>query len=210
MGLARVARLDHLVELREHVLEPLELLGRHVLEALAELAEVRAHDLLAQPLHQLVEPLLGVGVREPVLLELLDLPSRVRRERVEELLVQPGFVPRIERQRPALGLEDLLEALRHLLERTVEVQVLLLVPAGLTQAVPEGVEAREPAPHALAHQPGQRAFEPLAQLCLGRQPLLTDRTRPAVCDQLLQKRPRPRARLRARARARARLRARHL
>ena len=46
-----------------------------VAEALGHVAEVRAHDLLAQVLHQLVEQALRLRVGEPVLAELLDLPG---------------------------------------------------------------------------------------------------------------------------------------
>ena len=55
--LAALTLLEHLVELGEHVLHPRHLLGRDVLHALGHLVEVALHELAAQLVHQLLEPL---------------------------------------------------------------------------------------------------------------------------------------------------------
>ena len=119
--------LDQPVELREHVAEPGELLGVEILEPLRHVPEVRAEDLLAQMLHQLVERPLSLRVDEPVVLELADLPGDVGREGVEEGLAHPGVVARFERQSRPLTVEDVLEPLAQLLQRPREVRARLLL-----------------------------------------------------------------------------------
>gem|GEM_PF-6268015 len=114
-GLTGVAGLDHPVQLRQHVLEPLELLGRQRTQSLGHVPEVRTHHLFAQPLHELVELPLRLGIGEPVVLQLLDLAGRVGGERIQELLGQAGTVLGLEAQRPPLLLEELLQPLLDLL-----------------------------------------------------------------------------------------------
>ena len=150
--LAARALLDHLVELGEHVAEVRELLGRDVLHALGHAAEVRAQHLLAQVLHQLVEHPLRLRIDEPVVLELADHPRRVGRERIEEQLAHPRVVLGLERQRAPFAVQDLVELLPDLLERTAEVERLLLLLPHVVQAAAEGVEPGEPALHPPAHQ----------------------------------------------------------
>ena len=53
--LAALALLEHLVQLGEHVLHALHVLGRHVLHALGDLVEHLVGELLAELLHQLLE-----------------------------------------------------------------------------------------------------------------------------------------------------------
>ena len=110
--------LDHLVELGEHVAEARERFRAHVLQAVGHVPEVRAQHLLAQVLHQLVEEPLRLGIHEAVVGELTDLPRRVGRQRIQEHLAHPRVVLGLERQRAPLAVQDLLELLADLLERT--------------------------------------------------------------------------------------------
>ena len=153
--LAAVTLLDQRVQVGEHVAEPREVLGRHVLHPLRHVPEVRAQDVLAQLLHQLVELPLRLRVGEAVLLELADLAGRVGGERVEERLAHPRVVLVAEGQRGALALQDLLELLPHVLERPGEVERVLLALALLLQPAAERVEAAE----APLHPPSQQALE---------------------------------------------------
>ena len=104
-------------------------------------------------LHQLIEHLLRLRIDEPVVLELADHPRRVGRERIEEHLAHPRVVLGLERQRAPFAIEDLVELFPDLLERTAEVQRLLLLLPHVVQAPAEGVEPGEPALHPPAHQP---------------------------------------------------------
>src|SRR5206468_8234161 len=99
------------------------------------------------PLHELVELLLRLGIHEPVVLELPDLSGGVRRKRIEELLADAGVVLGPERERAALGLEDLPEALLHFAQRSFEAELVLLPAALLAQSGSERVEARDSSPH---------------------------------------------------------------
>ena len=78
---------------------------------------MRPHHLLAQMLHQPVEPPLGLGVDESVVGELADLTRRVHRELIQERLARPSVVAGLERQRDALSLDDLVEGFAHLIQR---------------------------------------------------------------------------------------------
>ena len=150
--------LDHLVQLGEHVAEACERLRRHVLQAVGHVPEVRAQHLLAQMLHQLVEEPLRLGIHEPVLRELADLPGRVGRERIQEHLPHAGVVLGLERQRAPFAVQDLLELFADLLERAAEVERLLLLLAHVGEPTTERVQAGEPSLHPSPHQPSQRAF----------------------------------------------------
>ena len=103
-----------------------------------------------------VEGLLRARVDEPVVPQLRDPPGRIARERVELRLAEPRVVIVPERQLGPFTLEDLIEPLPDLLERTREVQPgLFLVPA-LLEPPAQGVEPREPAMHPAAEQPAER------------------------------------------------------
>src|SRR5947208_13280043 len=104
---------------------------------------MRAENLLAKPLHQLVEHPLSLGVAEPVALEVPHLSGRVGWQRVEEGLSHPGVLVVLERERRSLALDDLLESLADLLERAGEVQGRLLLPAPAPPSRPQPVEPGE-------------------------------------------------------------------
>ena len=73
------ALLEHVVELGEHVLHALHVLGRDVLHALGDLVEHLIGELLAQLLHQLFELLARLGGRELVFLQRAHLAGQVGR-----------------------------------------------------------------------------------------------------------------------------------
>ena len=160
VGLAPLALLDHLVQLGEHVAESGEVLRRHRTQPLGHAAEVRAHHLLADVLHQLVEGRLRLGVDEPVVAQLADPAGDVRRQRVEERLAHPGVVLGLERERRAFAIDDVVEAFAELLERAREVEVRLLARAAFAEPGPERVQAVEAPLHPAAHQPRERSLDP--------------------------------------------------
>ena len=61
--LAALALLEHLVELGEHVLHALHLLGADVAHRAGHLVEVALHELLAELVDQLLELLAGLATR---------------------------------------------------------------------------------------------------------------------------------------------------
>ena len=146
VGLAPLALLDHLVQLGEHVAEPGEVLGRHRSQPLGHAAEVRAHHLLADVLHQLVEGRLRLGIDEPVVAQLADPARDVGRKGVEEGLAHPRVVLGLERERRAFAIDDVVETLAELLERAGEVEVRLLPRAPLAEPRTERVQAARSSP----------------------------------------------------------------
>ena len=160
VGLATLALLDHLVQLGEHVAEAGEVLGRHRTQPLGHAAEVRAHHLLADVLHQLVEGRLRLGVDEPVVAQLADPARDVGRQGVEERLAHPCVVLGPERERRAFAIDDVVEALAELLERAGEVEVRLLARAAFAEPGAERVQPVEAPLHPATHQPRERPLDP--------------------------------------------------
>ncbi len=155
---ASLAHLDQAVQLGQHVLEPRDVLGRHAPHAVGHLTEVRAHDLLADVLLQLVEHALGPRVDEPVLAQLADRAGRIGRQGVEERLARTRVVVVAEAQLRTLALHDLLEPLPDVLERAGEVEQGLLSLALPLQALAQRVDAGEAPLHAAAQQSLQRVI----------------------------------------------------
>ena len=145
--LAPVPPFDHLVQLGEHVLEPLDLLRGEVAHPLGHVAEIRAEHLVPQVLHQLVELPLGLLIDEPVVRQLADLARDVRRKRIEDRLAHPGVLLGLERERRALAFNDLPQPLPDLVQGALEVQPGLLASPSLAQPRPQCVEAAEPPAH---------------------------------------------------------------
>ena len=123
--------LDHAVQLGQHVLEPTQLFGRKILHARSHVPEVGSEHLVLEPIQQLVELLLGSRVVEAVVLELTDGPRRIRRQRGQELLLQPGIVFRLEREGAPLRLQDVVQALLDLPKGPLQVHPLHLLPASV-------------------------------------------------------------------------------
>ena len=118
--------VEHLPQVREHVLDPLHGGRVGVLERLLHALELAVEHLPAEQVAQLLELLPG-GLRPPVVLgQLPDRPGGVVRQVVELGLAEPGVVARVGEQLAALGLERLVEQLAGLLEHPVE-------PAGVAQ-----------------------------------------------------------------------------
>ncbi len=88
----RSVALDHLVQRGHHVLHPRHVLGGHVLHAFGHLVDVALHQLLAELVHQLLEPALGLAGGEVVALQLLDPSGQVVGEHVEaEVALRRGL-----------------------------------------------------------------------------------------------------------------------
>jgi len=68
---------EHLVQVADHVLHALHVLGRHVRDLGLEVAEEGIHHGLLQHLHKLLELRLGLGVHELVVLQLFHLAAEV-------------------------------------------------------------------------------------------------------------------------------------
>ena len=81
--LASLALLEHLVEARQHVLHPRQLLGRHVLHALGHLVEVALHQLLAQLVHQAFELRPSGVVHEVIVLQRLHAARKIVGDQIE-------------------------------------------------------------------------------------------------------------------------------
>ncbi|MBK9181371.1 MAG: hypothetical protein IPM45_17780 [Acidimicrobiales bacterium] len=93
--------VEHAVELGEHVLHALHLLGAHVAHGPGHLVDVALHQLLAEPVEELLEPLLGLGRREVVLLQLAHLAGKVGRQEIEPRpTLGGGLLPSASRSNP--------------------------------------------------------------------------------------------------------------
>ena len=81
--LAALPLVDHLVERRQHVLHPGDLLRAGVRDRPRHRLELAVQQLLAKVVHQLLEPAGGIGGDEVVLLQGPDLAGEVGRQQVE-------------------------------------------------------------------------------------------------------------------------------
>jgi len=146
------------VELGEHVLHALHLLGRHVAHALGQLVEVALQQLLAQLVHQLLEALTGGVVHEVVVLERLHATGEIGRHLVEllptllgELLddllaaAVAGLLRLVEASLDALPLliDDLAELVGDVVVHTPEVAPLQLLAPALAEALEHLAQAHE-------------------------------------------------------------------
>jgi hypothetical protein len=129
---ARV-RGQHLVEVGEHVLDPLHGPRVGVLHGLPHAAELAVQHLAAEQVAELLEGLAGGG-RPPVVVgQLPDGLGRVGGQRVEVSLAQPGLVARVGEQLGALLPDRRVEQRPGLLEDAVEAAAA----ADLTLPVPD-------------------------------------------------------------------------
>ncbi len=103
------AVLEHAVEIAQHLPHPLEVLGAHVAERLLHVRQERLQHLLLEPLHQLPEQAVGVGIHELVVLQALDAAGGRLRHLVERPLVLGGGL--LHRLAEGLGGLTLLGAL---------------------------------------------------------------------------------------------------
>jgi hypothetical protein len=160
--LTAVAGLDHRVQLREHVLDPLQLLWCEVAESLRQAPEPGPQDLAGQLIRQLLEPATSLRVDEAVLAEIAEAAGEVGGERVEEGLPGPSVVVGPEGECGPLPLQDVVEPPGQVLQGSLEVEVGLLGPPSLPQPGGQRVRAGEPAPQAPPHEAAHGALGPLA------------------------------------------------
>ena len=145
-----------------------------VLHARSHLVDVALHELLAQLVDQLLEPLRSLLRGELVVLELADLPGEVRREHVELQVALHGRVSASSRRRSsplsrawrtlvveglALLVDDVAQLLCDVVVDAAEVVLLQEVGAAaaqLLQQLPQALEALAVAvPEAALHHPPQ-------------------------------------------------------
>ncbi|GBD13700.1 hypothetical protein HRbin24_01736 [bacterium HR24] len=112
---------QHPVQVADHVLQPLELLGRQAGDVVVQVLEEGVQHGLAQHLHELLELGGGLGVHELVFLQALDAAAQVLGQVLQVVL---------------LALGDVLEHLGHV----AGVVALLLACLLLAQGLLEGLE----------------------------------------------------------------------
>ncbi len=134
-------RLQHRVEVAEHVLDPLQLLGVGILQGLLHPAELAVQDLPAQQVADLVvrRPRLG---RPPVVgVELANRAGRVSWQRIQRRLPETRVVGRVREERGSLLAHRGVEQPAYLLQRAVEAAALAQVSALLPDAAQHLVQA---------------------------------------------------------------------
>ena len=172
--LAPFAPLQHLVEPGEHVLHALHVGRRHVLHGAAHLVDHLLHQLLAEPVHQLLEALAGLRRLEVVRLELAHLAGEVVGHQVEPHVALGGGVTSVLLATRiaallcgsqgvvdgvALLVDDVVELTGDLVVHAAEVvavePVLTLTPELLEQLTDPGQLLAVAVAHALVHHPPQ-------------------------------------------------------
>jgi hypothetical protein len=169
--------LEHGVEVGEHVLDPLQVLGARVLERLLHPLELAVEHLAPQQVVDLLVLLASLRAAPGVGLELLHGAGGVAGQRVELHLRHPRAVGRVGEQRRLLELDGFLEQLADLLERSVEPAGLARLALALGHLAPQVVEPTQ-AVGAAPQQVAQRLPWRLA----GQHPLadVVDRLRDVV------------------------------
>ena len=169
--LAACVRGQHLVQVGEHVLDPLHRLRIGIAHDLPHAAELAVEHLAAQQLPELLEGLAGGG-RPPVVVgQLPDGLGRVGGQRVEVRFAQPGLVARVGEQLGALlpdgGVEqgaglfeyaveasaaaDLPLPLPHPAQHVIKAPAARLVPQPPSQQLPQRVGRVGPREYRVAH-----------------------------------------------------------
>jgi hypothetical protein len=121
---------QHLVQVAEHVLDPLHRLRVGVLHDLPHAAELAVQYVAAQQVLELLEGLAGGGRAPVVVGQLPDRLGRVGGQRVEVGLAHPGLVARVGEQLGALLPDGRVEQGASLFEDAVE------APAAADLALP--------------------------------------------------------------------------
>jgi hypothetical protein len=175
---------EHAIQITEHLPKPVRSLGPHPLETLLQLSEQALRHLLAEPEHQLLELLPGLGIDELVVLETADGAAKILRQGVEgrtalgpdalELLTVTlrvrlvgfgGLARGVEApvDAPPLGVEDVLELLPEVTQHVAEVvpveERLALAAKPLEQLAKARHLLPVPIPEALAEKPLECAPE---------------------------------------------------
>ena len=139
--LAARVRGEHLVQVGEHVLDPLHRLRVRVLHGLPHAAELAVKHLAAQQVPELLEGLPGRGGAPVVVGELPDRLGRVGGQRVEVRLAQPGLVAGVGEKLGALLPDGGVEQSAGLLEYAVEAAAAADLPLPLPRPPEQVVQA---------------------------------------------------------------------
>ena len=147
---------QHLVQVAEHVLDPLHRLRVGILHDLPHAAELAVQHVAAQHVLELLEGLAGGG-RPPVVVgQLPDRLRRVGRQRVQVGLAHPGLVARVGEQLGPLLPDGRVEQGPGLLEDAVEAPAAADFPLPVpdpAQHVVQAPQARPVAEAAAQHFP---------------------------------------------------------
>ncbi len=138
---------QHLVQVAEHVLDPLHGLRIGVLQCLPHAAELAVEHLAAQQLPELLEGLAG-RLRAPVVVgQPPDRLGRIGGQRVEVRLTQPGLVARVgEQLRPFLP-DGRVEQGPRLLQDAVEPAAAADLALPLARPAEQVIQARAAPPN---------------------------------------------------------------
>ena len=154
---ARVG-VKHLVERLHHLADVLHVLRSRVGQRVTHAGELRVEDLRPQQILNLLVLLPSLGRTPLVVGEFAHGPGSVAGQRVEFGLGHARRVGRIGEQRPAFGLDRLVEQFADLLQRAVE----LATAAQFARTV-AGPAAHCVEPVAAAAAPAQQAIEGVAR-----------------------------------------------
>ena len=172
---------QHLVEVVEHVLHPLEGLRRHVRHGRRHLVEIALHQLGAQLLHQLIEGLPGFAARPLVLLEALNLSGQIGRQEVQghaalgrhlvgDLLAAlvarlAGFVDQVV-DSPPLLVDDVAQPLGDVLVGPAEVVAVEHLPPALPEPLEDLPHAGDALAVAVREAPLHEPLEGLVEIAV--------------------------------------------
>ncbi len=146
---------EQLVEVVEHLADPLDVLRRRVLHRLLHAGEALVEHLPAEQVADLLVRLAGLAGLPVVGAQLAHRAAGVGGQRVQLHLPEPGVVGVPAAQLVPLGVEGTLQQLADLLQRAVE-PVLPLQPAALLPDLPGQLVQSAPLPEAAAQQLLQR------------------------------------------------------
>ena len=183
--LAHRAVVQHLVQRLDHLLHPLHVFRRHILNRVLHALEEVLHHLLAERVHKLLELLARLRVHEIVVRKLPHLSSRALRQRVQPVRILTRLLfqhvhSRLQRIRqiarlfqllprvgqPALDAGTLrvyhiLEPLRYVVHHRFEVVLLKFLLLEPLQPLPKLAQSCDALPllagHSAAHQIPHRA-----------------------------------------------------
>ena len=164
-------RLQHLVQLRQHVLDPLHRLRVWAFERVLHAAELAVQHLAAEQVFELLERL-SSGGRPPVVVG--QAPDRLRgvgRQRIQFRLAHPGVVARVGEQFRPLLPDRRIQQGAGLLQYSVEAAAVAHLPLPLphpAQHVVESPLAPHPPPDQVTQGsgrvgPGQHGVPELVQ-----------------------------------------------
>ena len=146
---------EQVAEVAQHLLDPLAVLGRGVLERLLHPGEALVEQLAAEQVLDLVVLLAGVAAAPLVVGELGDRRRRGRRQPLHPHLGEPRVVVEVAGELLALGEHRVVEQLADLVEGAAELVLLEQLAPPLRHLARELVET-DPRLGALAEQLAHR------------------------------------------------------